>query len=201
MSFTENGYEVVKNAVPKDVIEFLKINFDIHEYAGYATVKHPTAENPYPFGDEQTPSSFAFYSPLYGESLLLYLKPLLEKVTSTKLIETYSYMRIYYNGSILKRHIDRPSCEISATLCIKKEIDWPMFVENKNEEQLPIELEEGDLIIYRGNVIPHWREEYKGKRHYQMFLHFVDANGEYSEKFRWDKRPCLWAPPQLRKNN
>lgn len=197
MTFKEDGYEVVRNALSKDVVDFLKVNFDVHEYAGYA-MKQPSAGTPYPFGDSQTPTSFAFYSPLYGDSLLLFLKPMLEHVSGLKLIETYSYMRIYYAQSTLKKHMDRPSCEISATLCIKKETNWPIFVENKDGQQVSIELEEGDLLIYRGNKIPHWRDEFVGKRHYQVFLHFVDANGEFGEEYRWDKRPSLWAPPMTR---
>ena len=39
----------------------------------------------------------------------------MQKETGLQLIPTYSYARIYKKGDILKRHKDRPSCEISTT--------------------------------------------------------------------------------------
>ena len=52
------------------------------------------------------------------ETLLAGLKLKIEKATKLKLIETYSYARIYKNGDILKRHKDRQSCAVSATLSL-----------------------------------------------------------------------------------
>jgi hypothetical protein len=46
------------------------------------------------------------------ETLLQRMKPVMEEATNLKLIETYSYARIYKKGDILHRHKDRPSCEI-----------------------------------------------------------------------------------------
>ena len=33
--------------------------------------------------------------------------------------ETYSYTRKYDRGAYLRAHTDRPSCEISATVCLR----------------------------------------------------------------------------------
>ena len=44
----------------------------------------------------------------------------IEEITGMKLAPSYTYYRMYLNGAILKRHKDRPSCEISATVCL----DW-----------------------------------------------------------------------------
>ena len=104
-----------------------------------------------------------------------------------ELIPTYSYFRIYTKGNELKKHKDRDSCEISMTVCISYEGDqWPIFVEGT-----PIYLKPGDLIIYRGCEVEHWREELKGKRHIQMFLHYNDRNGPYGEDNIYDGRPFL----------
>jgi hypothetical protein len=194
MAFKEDNYEHVKGALSQDLLKFLKINYDIYEASGYIH-NPPTENNPYPFGDVQTPTSFAFYGSLPGDSLLIYLKPLLEKITEEKLIETYSYMRIYYTDSELKRHIDRPSCELSATMCIKKgSKDWPIYFEKQNGETVEVEMNEGDLVVYRGCVLPHWRNKYDGDRHYQVFIHFVTKDGPFGEEYRYDKRKFLWQP-------
>jgi hypothetical protein len=47
--------------------------------------------------------------------------------------------------------------------------------------------------VYRGCEVEHWREEFRapqGSYHVQVFLHYVDANGPYSE-FKFDKRPFI----------
>ena len=62
------------------------------------------------------------------ETLLQQIKPLMEIETQTSLIETYSYARIYKKGDELKRHKDRPSCEISTTLNLGGE-PWPIFID------------------------------------------------------------------------
>ena len=190
MNFKSDGYAVVKNAISKEVAEYIKINFDVYENSMLA-ITPITETNPYPFGDLQSPISFAAYSPLYGESLLIYLKPMIESVAGIGLTETYSYMRIYYKGASLDKHIDRESCEVSATLCIKKDSDWPIYFQKKTGEQVGIELEEGDLVVYRGNDLLHWRNVYTGNKHYQMFLHFVETDGKFGKEFKWDRRPAL----------
>ena len=92
----------------------------------------------------------------------------------------------------MKKHVDRPACEISATLCIKKKEDWPITLQS-NEKEISIELEEGDMIVYNGLNIPHWRDAYTGDRHYQIFLHYVDENGPNKDQYL-DSRPGLCTP-------
>ena len=50
------------------------------------------------------------------ETLLQKIKPVMEEQSGIKLIETYSYARIYKKGDELKKHKDRYSCELSSTL-------------------------------------------------------------------------------------
>ena len=61
MSFEKNKYQIVRNALSQDLINYININFQIHENANYF-FKRPTLENPYPFGDPQIPNSFSWYS-------------------------------------------------------------------------------------------------------------------------------------------
>ena len=55
--------------------------------------------------------------------------PKMQKETGLELIPTYSYARIYKKGDILKRHKDRPSCEISTTLNLGGD-PWPIFIDD-----------------------------------------------------------------------
>ena len=36
----------------------------------------------------------------------------------------------------------------------------------------------------------HWREPYHGSEHRQVFLNYVDVDGEYTN-WKYDKRECL----------
>jgi hypothetical protein len=118
------------------------------------------------------------------EALLLKLLPVMQNNTDLQLIPTYSFARIYRNGDKLEKHTDRPSCEISTTLTlgfIANDI-WPIFANGAN-----ISLDVGEMLIYRGCEIEHWREPFPGELWVQVFLHYVDANGPHKE-WALDKR-------------
>lgn len=142
-------------------------------------------------GDIQCPTSFSCYAPYCFESLLLYLQNTIETKINCKLIPTYSYGRIYYNNSILHRHADRKACEISGSLCLRHdENPWEFWICDKNNTEQCVILEEGDMIIYMGHL-EHWRNIYTGKKQIQTFLHYVNANGEYTH-LKYDKRSFIF---------
>ena len=63
--------------------------------------------------DEQCPLSWSIYGDPVFDSLLANLaKPIGEKL-GLELLPTYTYARLYQNGDELKKHTDRPACEIS----------------------------------------------------------------------------------------
>jgi len=108
--------------------------------------------------------------------------PLVEKESNLKLFPTFTYWRYYVFGAFLKKHTDRPSCEISVTACIKKYDNWPIVIEGTS-----FELEEGDAILYAGCDQKHWRPNiYKGEGMAQVFLHYVNKNGN-NKNHAYDK--------------
>jgi hypothetical protein len=119
------------------------------------------------------------------------LQPIIEKITGKRLLPTYSYIRIYYKNAILEKHTDRDSCEYSASICIKNDREpWNFWLKNIHDNNTCISLEEGELIIYKGNELEHWREKYNNNEHIQFFLHYVDRDGKNSE-WKFDKRKKL----------
>jgi len=165
------------------------------------------------FGDEQAPGSFNAYGDPMMDTMLSASTDVLSGYTGLKLIPEYTYWRLYVKGEILARHRDRESCEISTTLCLGyntsnlsgeeyEGYDWPMFVEGQIIEGLdgiPIHMKPGDMIIYRGCEVDHWREAFKGLNHAQMFMHYNDADGPY--KGRYDGRPILGIPKHYQSGN
>jgi hypothetical protein len=157
------------------------------------------------FGDDQAPISYNAYADPFMDTILGASTKTIGKYVNKELVPTYSYWRLYQQGEILARHYDRESCEISVTLCLGyntsnvdqeqyPDYDWPMFVETTDEPEngVPIHLKPGDMIIYKGCEIDHWRERFIGLNHAQVFLHYNDANGPYNNAL--DGRPILGIP-------
>ena len=138
--------------------------------------------------EEKPTMGFAKYGGLLTDTLMLVLKPIIERETNLKLIPTYSFFRLYRKGDSLPKHNDRPSCEISVSLCVgwEGEKQWPLFLEGN-----PILLEVGDLAIYRGVETEHWRDPLEGEIQAQIFLHYNDRDGPYGETNLYDGRPFI----------
>jgi len=169
-------YKLVKNFLDQSEINML------HHYT---RLKH--RYNNSRFDTEQTKmGETAFYSDLVMESLLINKLKLMEEKTNLKLYPTYSFWRMYAYLSDLKKHKDRPSCEISVSVMIGScGTDWKFYVGKEN-----FNLKPGDAVIYKGCEVEHWRDEFQGDWHSQVFLHYVDANGKYKE-FHRDQRQLL----------
>jgi len=123
------------------------------------------------------PQSFspAWYNDPLMNSILYSKLNLIETKTNLKLFPTYAYWRYYVFGANLKKHTDRPACEISITACIKKHDNWPLIIEKEK-----LELNEGDGLLYSGCEQKHGRPGiYKGNGIAQVFLHYVNQNGPF----------------------
>ena len=180
--FQKNKYVFVKNALEKNLVDF------VTQYALFDEKQNPIKK------DTQVPNAHSKYADPAMETILLLMQPIIEKNTGLELYPTYSYYRVYKNKDKLDIHTDRESCEISATVSFNfsyiedKEYRWPIHIDNNS-----ITMEPGDLAIYRGIELNHWREEliyHDDVWHVQAFLHYVDKNGPYSE-FKYDKRSSI----------
>jgi len=152
------------------------------------------------FNDTQAPGDFSKYGDPIMDTLLSLSLEQMQTLTATELVPTYSYHRLYTTGTELEKHSDRPSCEISTTLCLGydnsnvdaskyPDWDWPMYIEEKDGTTIPVHMKPGDMIIYRGCDLKHWREPLWGKNHAQVFLHYNEKGGEYD--IPYDGRPLL----------
>jgi hypothetical protein len=177
--FEKNGFFVFKDFIPKELALFLSDYLHVMKELNKIQGKE--------LGDDQIPDAkcIVFNDPAL-ESLYLRQTKKMEEATGYNLIPTYIYARIYGSGNILHAHKDRPSCEISASIKLNESEGyiWPIAVEDKY-----IELDIGDAVIYKGCEVLHWRDKCEGEKDYflsQMFMHFVDANGQYSD-YKYDR--------------
>ena len=179
MSFQEKGYCIVKNAISEELRDF------VTQYALFDEVQKFNGQ-----GDGQIPGAHYSYADPAMETVLLHLQKTMQENTGLELYPTYSYYRVYRNGDELTTHKDRPSCEISASLCFNYSYDslkytWPIYMEGFKAELNP-----GDMVIYRGCDLFHWRDPFTYEEdawHVQGFFHYVDRYGPYSN-FKFDRR-------------
>jgi len=213
MSFKTKKYQVIRQALSKELANFIFNYMMLQRDAVDFMVKHQKV-NPYnPFigtrTDKQVPGCYTKYADWVMETLLMYMIPIMKAKTGLELIPTYTYTRLYEKGNILKRHKDRPSCEISTTLHLGGD-EWPIFLdptggnfvidEYKNIHKpgapkgIRVDLKIGDMLIYSGCELEHWREPFEGKVCSQVFLHYNHANGPFAKTNLLDGRPLLGVP-------
>lgn len=207
--FEKNKYLVIKNFIDPNmaglIYQYCLVKVQRTDFMTMYAKDSYRPEWDGKFGDDQAPISYNAYADPFMDTILGASTKTIGKYVNRALIPTYSYWRLYQHGEILARHYDRESCEISVTLCLGYNVsnldqeefadyDWPMFVETEDSpnEGVPIHLKPGDMIIYQGCEIDHWRERFLGLNHAQVFLHYNDANGPYN--IALDGRPILGIP-------
>jgi hypothetical protein len=200
MSFKKNKYTVLKSAISTELAEFVYQYFlnkrNVARFLFDQKYLSPFTEYYGVWNDEQVPNTYSHYSDMAMETLLQQVKPVMEKHTGLKLSETYSYARIYKTGDVLARHKDRYSCEISTTLNLGGE-PWPIYLDptgKQGQAGVKVDLEPGDMLIYSGCDLEHWREEFKGKDCGQVFLHYNKSSSKRAKENLYDGRPFLGLP-------
>ena len=211
--FKKNKYQVIRGAISKELADigynYLQISAEADHWMLQNGVTHEG--NPFigNFKDKQVPGSYAKYADRLMETLLIKTIPVMKAKTGLDLIPTYSYTRLYRTGNILNRHKDRPSCEISTTLCLGGD-PWPIFIDPTGSNNVideykgimkpdapkgvQVNLKPGDMLIYSGCELEHWREPFQGRLCGQVFLHYNHANGRFAKSNLYDKRPLLGIP-------
>jgi hypothetical protein len=174
-SFQNDGYVVARKV------------FDQHNLNIYATYARMLEDDNFRRRDEK-PGMRDRYADTLMESILLHLQPTMEQLTGLSLFPTYSYLRVYETGAVLPNHKDRDACEISASLTLGYDAPepWPIWLD-VNEQSRSITLRRGDMLVYKGRDLAHWRERFDGKYWIQAFFHYVDAKGPLAS-YKFDGR-------------
>jgi len=206
-NFKKNKYAVIKKAISKDLAIFIANYFSMQKQV-YDTCRQFNYISPfetllgfYENKDEQIPNTYSCYSDVAMETLLLKCQPKMEEVTKLKLYPAYTYARIYKQGDELKRHKDRFSCEISTTMNLGGD-SWPIYLEpsgKTNMKGIKVDLKPGDMLVYRGCDLEHWREPFQGNECVQVFLHYNNSKTLGAEENIFDKRPHLGLPSWFKK--
>ena len=213
MSFKEKKYIVIKKAISYELANF-GFNYLLlkREAVAWMHKNNYISEFTPGFGtwkDTQVSNTFSCYSDFFMETLMMKVLPIMQQRTDMNLIPCYTYTRIYKKGDILKRHSDRPSCEISTTLHLGGD-PWTIFLDPTGQKTvideykqihkpnapkgIPVDLEVGDMLVYSGCELEHWREPFEGDNCAQVFLHYNNIDGPFGTQNKFDKRPLLGIP-------
>ena len=220
MSFKKNKYVIIKQAISKELAAFVANYFSMKKQVYDSCLQkrfispHEVLLGQYEGAEGQIPHTYNSYSDIAMETLMLKCQPIMEKTTGLKLNPAYSYARIYKKGDVLKRHKDRFSCEISTTMNLGGDA-WPLYLDpsggnfvideykNIHKPNAPkgvrVDLKVGDMLVYSGCELEHWRNKFKGKECVQVFLHYNNRKTPGAKENMFDRRPHLGLPSWFKK--
>jgi hypothetical protein len=219
MNLNKKKFKVIRKVITKDFASFI-YDYFLMKRQVYKTLMDQNYFSPFEtmFGvwnDDHIPNTYSMYADVLTETLLLKLLPKIEKETELKLNPNYSYFRIYKKGDILTRHKDRFSCEISITLHVGGD-PWSIYIDPTGEDNvsydkgfnkegqppikssahkgIKVNLKPGDMLLYKGSELEHWRDSFDGENHGQIFLHYNDIKTPNAKENIYDGRLHLGLP-------
>jgi len=215
MSFKKDKYTIIRKAISNDLATFIANYFRMQKQVYDTCMKYKYFSQferimgYYESGPKaQIPNTYSQYANMAMETLLLKCIPIMEKATGLKLYPATSYARLYKKGDELRRHKDRFSCEISTTMNLGGDA-WPIYLEpdhtkgflksdggyhSEYTKGIKIDLKPGDMLVYRGCDLEHWRNKFKGNECVQVFLHYNNKKTPGAKENIFDKRPHVGLP-------
>ena len=142
-------------------------------------------------GDSQVPNSQVTYNYISFLEILCEKTSFVSSMLQEKVLPTYTYSRVYKNNNTLEKHTDRDACEISLTVHLDGDKEWPIYIKTPSGEDRCLILQPGDAMMYLGCEAEHWRNSYQGEWYCQMFLHYVKSRGKRSYTYfdKFDEPP------------
>jgi hypothetical protein len=193
----ERGYIVLEGLISKG--EAARLSDGLRDYISKNETKP----------DSLCPKSKAVHGLSQFDELLESLTDAVSEAAGKRLVPTYSYARMYVAGETLPKHRDRPACQYSVTLCLGMDSKpWPIFMAPQSDissgtpwvtedgrteymgEPSSVSLGVGDAVLYLGMDMVHYREVFEGQWQAQVFLHWVDADGDHLDQ-KYDGRVKL----------
>lgn len=153
----------------KNVFESVLDQAELDEILNHLTTAKGNVETSHYYN-----GSIGFYNLPVTNKHLAKIEPLVKSVVGDNIQFENSFTRIYKKGSKLGFHIDRPGLDVTVSLCLKRDVAWPLIVSlkeadaeysEKNQEPYRQETSSYDVLpgsfaIAEGRKFPHWREEF-----------------------------------------
>ena len=169
----ENTYKIIRGYLPRETALNLAKNIRSPSYETTDSEGKIVIGEHYDFSDKLDMNAISI-------DKIAYLN---EFIGDSKLLPTYTYSRIYKNGSILPKHKDREACEVSLSIHLDGDASSTFYIRDKNNEVASIDLEPGDAVLYDGINAEHWRDAYEGESYVQTFHHYVFSDGKNVKEY------------------
>jgi hypothetical protein len=144
--------------------------------------RHAVRRRAFPLGDEQCPLRYGNHNESVARFFHHQIAKAVGAIAGEAIKPSYVYLASYVSGAELKKHIDRPQCEFSVTLCLdfspepKLATSWPILVDTP-EGSVTVYQALGDSLVYRGTKVPHYRGVLAaGHMSTSIFFHYVPEN-------------------------
>jgi len=187
-SFVKNRFVVVKNMIPKYLLENLKncyMDLDNHKLMID--------------GDTQVRKRHVSYNDRCGRFIHFHFSDIVRAIAHHNVIPTYTYTGLYQSGSVLDPHTDRLACDFTISLNHyqqPKDVPWTLQLGTKEslsnprdvtsaggmmpkpEVTVDADLYEGDGLLIMGRHLTHMRrgELPPGHRTHNSFYHYVQSD-------------------------
>jgi len=180
--FKKDKYCIIRQAISKDLAAFIANYFSIKKQV-YDTCRQARFISPYEVllgnyegADGQIPHTYSNYADIAMETLMLKCQPIMEKTTGLKLNPAY-------------------------TLNLAGD-PWALYLEPSGKEGMKgikVDLKPGDMLVYSGCELEHWRNKFNGTECIQVFLHYNNRKTPGAKDNIFDKRPHLGLPSWFKK--
>jgi alkylated DNA repair dioxygenase AlkB len=160
---------ILPGLVPRHRREALRAYYRALVAHGYATRERTAASH-----------RFAIHREPLAEALHRDLVPVVNDLAGRAMAPSYSYFASYVPGTTLTRHVDREQSELAALIAIEGTplVDgatWPFHLAHPDGEITTLRLEPGDVLLFRGRRLPHWRDPLpEGATWSSLLMFFVD---------------------------
>jgi|13_taG_2_1085334.scaffolds.fasta_scaffold13704_4 hypothetical protein len=196
MSYLVKDYELIKGALHSSFAETIYDYLLLKRKVQDTLIKkkyYKKSESIFGhYGDNICDDTWCIYGDPLCDVILHRFIPSMSELCGQEVIPTYSYARLYKKGDKLSKHTDRVSCKVSCTIFIGGDT-WPIYLK-ENNKNVKIDFEQGDMLVYDGRKLPHWRNKFKDKTCAQLFLHYGFADNPADVKNAFDKREHYGLP-------
>ncbi len=162
----ENNYLIIPGFIPS--YKAIQLSNEFKSYCECGNLN----------GDNQAPLSHSKYNYISFLELLCEKTQEVSSILEETVLPTYAYSRVYFKDSVLEKHTDRDACEISLTVHLNGDREWPIFIKTPTGEERSVVLNPGDAMLYLGKIAEHWRNSFDGEYYTQVFLHYVRSRGD-----------------------
>ena len=181
--FKKNGYCTIKEVLSQEEIgslsEKIKSSFERNEMSFEGNDFH--YKNSYGIGQ-------------LGSEFFPKITALVENITGYDLEEKNSYGRVYFDGGLLKPHIDRDGLELTLSITLRDTTEHEQVLNllDRKGKVLSVKSIVGEGVLLMGRELEHWRDEIKSVENgglYCVFYHWSIKNKKSKKKKSAENRP------------